>query len=95
MYDRDALIALIRQCALERGSFTLASGKKSNYYLDCRKVTLDSAGAKQIAEGILDILGDELPDAVGGMAIGADPISAAVITTAAHHGQSLKGFIVL
>ena len=51
MYDRDALLALIREHGLERGEFTLASGKKSSYYLDCRKVTLDSAGAKQIAEG--------------------------------------------
>jgi orotate phosphoribosyltransferase len=94
MYDREALLALIREHGLERGEFTLASGKKSSYYLDCRKVTLDSAGAKQIAEGILEMWGDNLPDAVGGMAIGADPISAAVITTAAHRGQSLKGFIV-
>ena len=94
MYRRDELIALIREHGLERGDFTLASGKKSTYYLDCRKVTLSSEGAKQIAEGILDILGDRMPDAVGGMAIGADPITAAVITTAAHQGQSLKGFIV-
>jgi orotate phosphoribosyltransferase len=94
MYDRAALIALVRQLALQVGDFTLASGKKSNYYLDCRKVTLDSAGANLIADGMLELFGAELPDAVGGMAIGADPITAALITVAGRTGRRLKGFIV-
>ena len=94
MYDRQALIDVIQQQALELGEFTLASGKKSRYYLDCRKVTLDSRGAQLIAAGILEHFGADLPDAVGGMAIGADPITAAVITLAAVNGQSLRGFIV-
>ena len=51
MYDREALLALIREYGLERGEFTLASGKKSSYYLDCRKVTLDSAGANRLRKG--------------------------------------------
>ncbi len=94
MYDKQALIALIREKALKFGDFTLASGKKASFYLDCRKVTLDSRGANLIAEGILELLGDDLPDAVGGMAIGADPITAAVITVAGQRGISLAGFIV-
>lgn len=94
MYDREALVALIREHALQFGDFTLASGKKASFYLDCRKVTLDSAGANLIAAGILELLGDNLPDAVGGMAIGADPITAAVITVAGMQGKPLKGFIV-
>jgi len=94
LYDKKALIALIRRSALEFGDFTLASGKKASYYLDCRKVTLDSAGANLIAEGMLEMLGDQLPDAVGGMAIGADPITAAVITVAGQQGKPLRGFIV-
>jgi len=94
MYDRGRLVALIREKALERGEFALASGQISSYYLDCRRVTLDSLGANLVAEGILDTLGDDLPDAIGGMAIGADPITAAVITLAGMRGQTLKGFIV-
>lgn len=93
-YDRSALIALVREQALKFGDFTLASGKKAKFYLDCRKVTLDSRGAVQIAEGILELLGNDLPDAIGGMAIGADPITAAVITVAGQRGIRLKGFIV-
>ena len=94
MYDKESLIELIRQQGLEFGDFTLASGKKASYYLDCRKVTLDSRGARLIAEGILELLGDAMPNAVGGMAIGADPITAAVITLAGLREIDLKGFIV-
>jgi orotate phosphoribosyltransferase len=93
-YDRNALIALIREQALRFGDFTLASGKKASFYLDCRKVTLDSRGAVLIAEGILDMLGSDMPEAIGGMAIGADPITAAVITVAGQRQKRLKGFIV-
>lgn len=94
MYDKAALMDLVREKSLEFGDFTLASGKKASFYLDCRKLTLDSAGANLVAEGILEILGDSLPDAVGGMAIGADPITAAVITISHQQGKPLKGFIV-
>ncbi|MCA9175947.1 MAG: orotate phosphoribosyltransferase [Planctomycetales bacterium] len=90
----DALQELIRQDALKFGEFTLASGATSSYYLDCRKVTLQSRGAALIGAAILEHLGDELPDAVGGMAIGADPITGAVITVAGLQGRQLNGFIV-
>lgn len=94
MYDRTALLQLIRERALQFGDFTLASGKKAKFYLDCRKITLDSRAAKLIGEGMLELLGEPLPDAVGGMAIGADPITAATITLAGIQGRPLKGFIV-
>ena len=94
MYDRNRLIELVRKDALRFGNFTLASGKKATYYLDCRKITLDGEGANVIAAGILDALGEDFPDAVGGMSIGADPITAAVITCAWQQGKPLKGFIV-
>jgi orotate phosphoribosyltransferase len=84
----------MREQALEFGDFTLASGKKASFYLDCRRVTLDSRGANLIAAGILDLLAGDMPDAIGGMAIGADPITAAVITVADQRGIPLKGFIV-
>ena len=94
MYSKPALMAIVREKALQLGTFKLASGKMSNYYLDCRKITLDSAGANLIADGILELLARDWPDAVGGMAIGADPISAAIITVSGREGRPLKGFIV-
>jgi len=95
VYDRDALAALIRQKALRFGDFTLASGKKATYYLDCKHVTLDPAGARLVAEGILDLLiAERLPKAIGGMAIGADPITASVVTMSAVRGTPISGFMI-
>lgn len=94
MYDRNRLKELIKQDALKFGDFTLASGKKATYYLDCRKLTLDGEAANLIAAGILEQMQGRMPDSVGGMAIGADPISAAVITCAWQQKIAMKGFIV-
>ena len=95
MYDKQALIALVRQKALKFGDFTLASGKKATYYLDGKQVTLDSTGARLVAEGMLDLLAaGQMPEAVGGMSIGADPITAAVITMSGVRGVPLTGFMV-
>jgi len=94
MYDRQALIDLIRERSLLLGDFTLASGKKATYFLDGKQVTLDATGAKLVGEGMLDLLGDRLPEAIGGMSIGADPITAAVVTLAGVRGLPLKGFLV-
>ena len=81
--------------ALKFGQFTLASGKKATYYLDGKQVTLDPAGAVLIAEGILDLLArGHMPAAIGGMSIGADPITAAVVTMSALRGTPLVGFMV-
>jgi len=95
VYDKEALIALVRHKALRFGDFTLTSGKKASYYLDGKQVTLDPHGARLVAEGILDLLGEDgLPDAVGGMVIGADPITAAVVTMSSIRGTPVAGFMV-
>ncbi len=95
MYDREALRRLILQRALRFGQFTLASGKTSTYYLDGKQVTLDAEGARLIGEGLLDLLGEAgMPDAVGGMSIGADPITSAVVTMSAVRGTPIRGFLV-
>jgi orotate phosphoribosyltransferase len=94
MYDREALQRMIGEKALAFGDFTLASGKKASYYLDCRQITLDAQGARLVGEGMLDLLSDNLPDLVGGMAIGADPITAAILTLAGVRGLPLRGVMV-
>ena len=95
MYDKEALIALVRHRSLKFGEFTLVSGKKASYYLDGKQVTLDPHGAKLIAEGILQlIVGRAMPDAIGGMSIGADPITAAVVAMSAVNGTPISGFMV-
>jgi orotate phosphoribosyltransferase len=91
---RQALADLIREKSLKLGDFTLASGKKSSYYLDCRKVTLDSKGALLIGTSMFELLHGDIPPLVGGMAIGADPITAAILTVAGAAGVSLRGVMV-
>jgi orotate phosphoribosyltransferase len=95
VYDKQSLITLVREKALKFGSFTLASGKQATYYLDGKQVTLNPHGARLVAEGILDLLvGEGMPAAIGGMSIGADPITAAVVTMSAVAGTPVAGFMV-
>jgi orotate phosphoribosyltransferase len=94
MYNRDALKQLILDKALRFGDFTLASGKKAKFYLDCREITLDSQGALMVGEGMLEHLLGDMPALVGGMAIGADPITAAILTLAGIKHIQLRGVMV-
>ena len=95
MYDKNQLMELVREKALRFGDFTLTSGKKASYYLDGKQVTLDPAGARLIAEGMLDIMAKyEMPDAVGGMVIGADPITASIVTMSDVRSTPVRGFMV-
>ena len=94
MYTQRALVDLIRSRALEFGDFTLSSGRRASYYLDCRRITLDSSGLTLVAAGMLDALEAEMPQLVGGMAIGADPITAGILTLAGVRGQTLRGVMV-
>ncbi len=93
-YDKPALLDLVRRKALKFGDFTLASGKKAKYYLDCKQITLDAQGAVLVGAGLLDLMQDRMPAAVGGMSIGADPITASVITIAGLRDVPLLGFMV-
>lgn len=94
MFDIRPLQDLFRSRALKFGDFTLASGRKSTYYVDKMQVTLHSHGLRLISEGFWDALRDLPFDAVGGMTIGADPLVAGVLTIASQAGRDLKGFLV-
>jgi orotate phosphoribosyltransferase len=90
------LLQLIEQRALKRGTFTLASGRTASFYLDAKQVVLDARGAMLVGQVILERLQalGPLPDAIGGMSIGADPITGAAVTMAGVAGLPLKGFMV-
>lgn len=94
MYDRSQLIRLFHERALKFGDFTLASGKKSTYYLDGKQITLHSTGLRLVSEGLLALLEGVDFTAIGGMSIGADPIVGGVLTVAAEQGRRLDGFLV-
>jgi len=96
MNHRDELAKVLRAKSIKRGDFTLASGKKSNYYLDCRLTTLDAEGALYTGYCVLALL-DEMdvrPDAIGGLSMGADPIVSAVGVVSAIEKRPLQGFLV-
>jgi len=90
------LIALLKRDALRTGTFTLASGRTSHYYVDGRKVTLSAEGAALVGAGVLQLLAD-LPSvsAIGGLTMGADPIVGAALAVAGAGGRGgLRGFLV-
>lgn len=91
---RARLLAIVREKALKRGDFTLASGKKSDYYLDCRLVTLDPEGLVLMSRLILSALKGTGVQAVGGLTLGADPIAAGVAAMSHLEGTPLRAFIV-
>jgi|SRR6516162_2179220 len=90
------LRAIIRQKSLRIGDFTLSSGKKSSYYLDCRMTTLDPRGALLIGRLILERIRTQniQADAVGGLTLGADPMATAVAIVSSLEGTPIAAFIV-
>jgi orotate phosphoribosyltransferase len=91
---KEELFNLLNQDALKRGKFTLSSGKVSNYYLDGRIITLSAHGAYLVASIILDMLKDEVLDAIGGPTLGADPIAGALAAVSYINKRPIKTFIV-
>lgn len=93
---RTALHALLIRRSLIFGPITLASGKQSNHYFDCRRTTLDSEGAWLVGELVFQAIRTlaEPPSAVGGLTLGADPIVTATMLRAREHGLHLNGFYV-
>ena len=91
---REELLRLVKEKALRKGSFTLSSGAKSDYYIDGKQVTLDPVGILLVGKEILAMLQGLHVDAVGGPTLGADPIAAAVALLSSQTGRPLKAFIV-
>lgn len=91
---RARLAELIKAHALRFGDFTLASGQKSTYFIDGKMVTLRADGLYYLSRCILAMVQGDDVAAVGGMSIGADPITGGVITLAGQEGQPLIGFLV-
>ena len=84
---RSDLLALLKEKSFATGEFTLASGKTSNYYIDCRLTTLDPAGAAHLGRVFLHLIQTEAANrgvtvnATGGLTMGADPMAVATSLT--------------
>ncbi|MFA5063043.1 MAG: orotate phosphoribosyltransferase [Candidatus Omnitrophota bacterium] len=91
---KSKLLDLLNKEALKRGDFLLSSGKRSNYYLDGRVITLTPEGAYLVASILLELVRDREIEALGGPTLGADPIVGAVAALSHIEGIPLKTFIV-
>jgi len=93
---KERLANMLRGKSLVRGEFTLSSGQKSNYYLDCKLTTLHPDGALLTGYCVLELL-DEMgvqADAIGGLSMGADPLVTAAGVVSAIEKKPLPGFLV-
>lgn len=94
--DRDRLVALLAERSARRGDFTLASGRKSTLYIDARLTTMSPEGLAligPIALAELTEVGWKV-DAVGGLTLGADPISYAIAYASTASSRLIRAFSV-
>ena len=94
MNSRDALKEEILKKAVVHGKVILSSGKEADYYVDLRRVTLDSIAAPLVGDVMLDLVKDWEFDAVGGLTLGADPVATAMMHIAAKKGKKIDSFVV-
>ncbi len=97
MNYREKLKKLILERALQTSDkpvFKLSSGKLSTYYLDLRTITLDPEGGYIIGNLIFEMIKDKNPDAVGGLTLGADPISYSTSLISYLNKKPIKPFVV-
>ena len=95
-FDDDARRSLLERLAQEayrRGQFTLASGRESEHYVNCKPVSLSGSGLALISSGMLDHV-DAQAVAVAGLTLGADPLVSGVAMAAALVDRSLDALIV-
>jgi len=91
---RSQLRDQILKKAVVHGKVTLSSGKEADYYIDLRRITLDSEAAPLVGEVMLELTKDLDFDAVGGLTLGADPVATAMMHVAARKGRKLDAFVV-
>lgn len=94
--ERDELINLLATNSFRLGEFTLSSGLKSDYYIDCRTTTLHARGAELTGRVFLDLFRQQgwQPRGVGGLTMGADPVVVAVSVISSQAGTPIHGFLV-
>jgi orotate phosphoribosyltransferase len=82
---RQSLLNLIATHSFKLGDFTLASGQKSDYYIDCRTTTLHAEGGRLAGLVLYDLIRETMPSAlaVGGLTMGADPLVSNIASASA------------
>jgi orotate phosphoribosyltransferase len=94
--DRDRLKALLIDRSVRLGDFTLASGAKSDYYIDARRTMMCAEGQLLVGKVAYAAIRESnlSPTHIGGLTLGADPITYAIAHRSAIEGAPLDGFTV-
>ena len=96
MDDRERLKSLLLERSVRLGDFTLSSGAESQYYVDARRTTMTAEGQRltgKIAYDLIDEAGWDVTH-VGGLTLGADPVTYAIAHHSASRERALDGFTV-
>ena len=94
--QRDRLLALLTERAYQKREVVLSSGLRSDFYIDCKQVTLSAEGhflIGQLFRAIIDRVAPEA-EAVGGLTMGADPLASATSLMSFLAGRPLPAFLV-
>ncbi|PIE58752.1 MAG: orotate phosphoribosyltransferase [Desulfobulbus propionicus] len=96
MNTREKLKELLLEKSYRKGTFTLTSGKTSNFYVDGKQTTLDAEGGYLCGKLLFELMQSNTTpiDAVGGMTLGADPLVTAVSLVSYLEGHPIPAFIV-
>jgi orotate phosphoribosyltransferase len=90
---RESLRRHVLEHSLKRGSFTLKSGRTSEWFLDTKQTACSPEGILAVADVALQLLPMEV-DAIGGLTMGADPVAFGIAAVAATRGRLLRSFSV-
>ena len=90
---RQALLNLLCDVAYKEGDFTLSSGKKSDYYINGKQVTLHAEGGLMVARLLLSML-PAGTTGIGGLTLGADPMVSAISIVGAYEGKPVTPLII-
>lgn len=90
------LLEFLRLKSFEKREVTLASGRKSNFYIDVKRASLEAEGAFLIGQELFALVNQSFPtaQAIGGLTLGADPLATAVAYTSYLEKKPLAAFIV-
>jgi len=93
--ERERLVELLRERSFERKRVVLASGRESDFFIDCKQTALTAEGHVLIGSLMFDAL-DALPqcDAVAGVELGGCPLASAVSLTSFVRGRALPALYV-
>lgn len=96
MTAKDELRTLLIQRSVRLGDFTLASGAKSDFYIDARLTTMSAEGQQLVGRVGYDAIREHHldPTHVGGLTMGADPIAYAIAHVSATEGHIIDAFSV-